>query len=280
MKSTKIIHVNTTSTNPKKVSTGNHSRPSSGSKTRVHGIMQNDSTSSSHSSLPDVEQTSKEAAEVKDTDGARLEEEQGEREPEEEQCEDEQEEGDGKTKKAVKKLTEEEVLAKAEEVVPSLLSCDDYSTIESVKGVSFLRKYAISSATNTNARRVRYFDKLAELGATSLFEKIWKTQFVDSFPDNVAEEAWKNMKDILLVMWNGTDRSTKLAQTVLDTKTHLYVIKWLRDPKLKPDSPFSKNAKVHYTIKGLFGIVHNTLANCDAGRCTEMLEWWMSSNLI
>ena len=70
------------------------------------------------------------------------------------------------------------------------------------------------------------------------------------------------MKSILLVMWNGTDRSRNLCQEVLDNKTYLSIIKWLNDPKLAAEK--TKGVHRSYTVKGLYGIIHNTLANSDA----------------
>ena len=163
-------------------------------------------------------------------------------------------------KKIVQKLTEEQVLAKVEEIMPRLSSTKDYSTTSCATDMTFLRKYSAHSTDND--RRVRYFDKLSELGVASLFEKVWSTHFLDSFTDESEKELWNNMKCILIVMWNGTDRSNQLCQSVLDQKTYISILNWLKDPKLEPDK--SDGTRESYTVKGLFGVVHNTLAQCDA----------------
>ena len=236
----------------------------SGTKTQLHSIMS--SKSSGSPSLPDIENTTITGS-LSGREATATEQNNNEMEEQEEECLEEGyggEEGEeDKNKKVVKKLTEEEVLARAEEVVPKLLSwTDDYSAKECVKDISFLRKYSVTSATNQ--RRVRYFDKLCELGITTLFEKIWKTHFTDAFPDDIGEDLWKCMRNILLVMWNGTDRSIKLSQSVLDNKTYLSVINWLNHPKIMPERTNDNSIKKQYAIKGLFGIIHNTLLNCDA----------------
>ena len=163
-------------------------------------------------------------------------------------------------KKIVQKLTEEQVLTKVGEIMQRLSSTKDYSTTSCATDMTFLRKYSAHSTDND--RRVRYFDKLTELGVAPLFEKVWSTHFLDSFTDESEKELWNNMKCILIVMWNGTDRSKKLCQSVLDQKTYISILNWLKDPKLKPDK--SDGIRESYTVKGLFGVVHNTLAQCDA----------------
>ena len=141
-----------------------------------------------------------------------------------------------------------------------LSSSKDYSTTSCATDMTFLGKYSAHSFDND--RWVRYFDKLTELGVASLFEKVWSTHFLDSFTDESEKELWNNMRCILIVMWNRTDRSKKLCQSVLDQKTDVSILNWLKDPKLELDK--SDGTRESYTVKGFFGIVHNTQARCDA----------------
>lgn len=154
-------------------------------------------------------------------------------------------------KKVVQKLTKEEILAKAEEIMPRLLNLNDYKTTDCAGDLAFLRKYSIT-----------YPSRFAEMGLTSVFERIWRTHMVDPFEDEAEKDLWNNMKCILIVMWNGTDRSEKLCQTVCDKKTYEMIIKWLKDPKLAPE--MTSKTRESYAVKGLFGIIHNTLVHCDA----------------
>ena len=162
-------------------------------------------------------------------------------------------------KKIVQKLTEEQVLTKAQEIITRLLSTVDYRTTDCATDMTFLRKYSAHSSDND--RRVRYFDKLTDMGVTSLFERVWSNHFADSFTDEGENELWNNMKCILIVMWNGTDRSKKLCQSVVDQKTYLPILKWLKDPKLEPEK--TNGVRQSYTVKGFFGVIHNTLSQCD-----------------
>ena len=264
MKSAKIQVKPGISTATSNVNSQVTSNSASGARTQLHSIIASKSPSST--SLPEIEKTTVTGF-PSGTEAVATEQNNNELvEQEEEYLEEGYGGEDGeedKSKKVVKKLTEEEVLTRVEEVVPKLLSwTDDYSTKECVKDILFLRKYSVTSATNQ--RRVRYFDKLCELGITTLFEKIWKTNFTDAFPDDIEEDLWKCMRGILLVMWNGTDRSTKLSQSVLDNTTYFSVISWLTHPNIMPDRTNGNTVKKQYAIKGLFGIIHNTLRNCDA----------------
>lgn len=202
------------------------------------------------SSLPDVESVEQEITEIENE----MDEVERETPPE-------------GAKKSIKKKTEEEVTAKAEIVMPRLLSLTDYNTEDCAKDFVFLKKYAAHSTNN--ARRVRYFDKLADLELTALFERVWTTHFTDPFTEKSELKLWNNMKSILLVMWNGTDRSKKLCQAVINNKTYLPIIKWLKDPKISAEKAAS--IRVSYTIKGFFGIIHNSLAHLDETRqlCRE-----------
>ena len=42
------------------------------------------------------------------------------------------------------------------------------------------------------------------------------------------------------------------------------MINWLNHPKIMPERTNDNSVKKQYAIKGLFGIIHNTLLNCDA----------------
>ena len=223
----------------------------SGSASRRTSLIHSMSGALSNTgSLPDVESINREDTGTGENS-----------EQDEEKLEEKQDGAPQTEKKVVKKLTEEQVIARIEDIVPRLLSIDDYrAAADCTKAFSFLKRH--SAHSSNNARRVRYFDKLAELGITPLFEKVWTTHFTESFPNELGEELWNNMKGILLVIWNGTDRSKNLAQTVLENRTYLTIIKWLSDPKLAPEK--TKGVHRSYTVKGLFGIIHNTLANCDA----------------
>ena len=186
-------------------------------------------------------------------------------------------------KTIVRKLTEDEVLAKVGEIVPRLKCTKNYGTTECATDMTFLRKYSAHSTDND--RRVRYFNKLADLGIAQVFQKVWTTHFTDLFTNDNENELWNNMKCILIVMWNGTDRSKNLCQSVLDNNTCQSIVKWLKDPKVAPDK--TNGTRESYTVKGFFGVIHNTLAQCDArhtfrevGVVQAMIPFLQSPNLM
>ncbi len=159
-----------------------------------------------------------------------------------------------------KRFTEEEVLQKLDEVIPRLHAMTSYNSKECAADLTFLRKY--SAHSDDNDRRVRYFDTLAERGITKIFLKIWTELFPLDFVSEEQSATWNNMKCILIVMWNGTDRSQKLCQKVLDDKVGQYSISLLQDSKIGPEK--TDGLRTGYTVKGLYGILHNTLQYCDA----------------
>ncbi len=164
------------------------------------------------------------------------------------------------TKSPAPKLTEEQVLAKAKEIVSRLFNIEDYSVDSCAADLLFLRKRA--SYSSDNERRVRYFDCLAGLKVASLFEKMWKRHFSDFASNPCENQLWKNLVCIMVVMWNGTDRSKKLCESVAEDKIYVSVINWLRDPALSPEKSGGKCEG--YAIRGFFGVIHNTLAAYDA----------------
>ncbi len=159
------------------------------------------------------------------------------------------------------KLTEEEVSIKVKEIMPRLLRRKEYISVDAESDLTFLRKHSAHSFDNE--RRVRYFDLVAQLDVSNLFLKIWDTHFAEFFRDKPDKSSpWSSMRNILIVMWNGTDRSKKLCEKVLESKLYTSVISWLSDPLLSPDK--TEAVAESYAVKGLFGIAHNTLARCDA----------------
>ncbi len=164
-------------------------------------------------------------------------------------------------KAPAKKLSEEEVLQKLDEVIARLHTMTSYNSKECAADLTFLRKYSAHNSGD-NDRRIRYFDALAERGVTKIFLKIWAELFPLDFVSEEQSATWNNMKCILIVMWNGTDRSKKLCQMVLNDKVGQYAINLLRDSKIGPEK--TDGLRTGYTVKGLYGILHNTLQYCDA----------------
>ena len=107
------------------VKSSSSARQRSGSaskRTTIHSTM----SGGSSTSLPDVESISRENT----VSGENSEHEE------------KQDEAPQPQKKVVKKLTEEQVTARIEEIVPRLSSSDDYCTAECTRAFNFLRRHS------------------------------------------------------------------------------------------------------------------------------------------
>ncbi|ELT88039.1 hypothetical protein CAPTEDRAFT_72731, partial [Capitella teleta] len=141
-------------------------------------------------------------------------------------------------------------------------SAEDYAT-KIVNGDLVYLKEA-SKYGERGPDRLILCDAFAESKATEVFQRIWEHNFNDTSSNFLSREnpnLFNNMKDSMILLWNGTDMSTTLVKEIVDTNLHVEILNYLKDEKLS--SHKLKGVYKKYLIKGLMGIINNLVQTCD-----------------
>ena len=142
-----------------------------------------------------------------------------------------------------------------------LLAMEDYSTVECTEHLQFIRSVLMKSSPEKKLAAATY---LHDKGIAEMFHRIWEYDFPLDFlnPENTVIST--NMRFVMSAMWNSTDRSTALCDQVIQLKLHDEMFRYLRDEKMNPWQLEDKR-KLHM-VKGLLGILQNTVRSCIAAR--------------
>lgn len=75
--------------------------------------------------------------------------------------------------------------------------------------------------------------KMMSLGIAELFQQIWKMHSDENFVDKSTDPLYLNMSNIMVVMWNMTDKCTALCEHSLDVEVHKDALKYMNaiDPQ-------------------------------------------------
>ena len=170
------------------------------------------------------------------------------------------------TKKFVDKFHLQE--KKLEEVVSGVLEClkrlhemdeEDYETSKVSNDLTYMKE--ASRYGERGPVRLAVYEAYKQGKAPELFRRIWKNNFKGNYLTKENRHLFNNMKDILIVLWNGTDMSKPLTDDIVNIKLYEDILLYLSDEKMDSmnlKSPFKK-----YLIKGLMGITNNVVQMTD-----------------
>ena len=69
--------------------------------------------------------------------------------------------------------------------------------------------------------------KMMSLGIAELFLRIWKMHSGENFVDKATDPLYRNLADIMIVMWNMTDKCTALCEHSLNIGVHKDALKYM-----------------------------------------------------
>jgi len=61
---------------------------------------------------------------------------------------------------------------------------------------------------------------MMSFGIAELFLQIWKTHSGENYVNKATDPLYRNLSDIMVVMWNMTDKCTALCEHSLDVEVH------------------------------------------------------------
>jgi len=68
---------------------------------------------------------------------------------------------------------------------------------------------------------------MLSMGIAELFLQIWKTHFGENFVDKANDPLYRNLSDVMVVMWNMTDKCTALCEHSLNIGVHKDTLKYM-----------------------------------------------------
>ena len=69
--------------------------------------------------------------------------------------------------------------------------------------------------------------KMMSLGVAELFQRMWKLHSGENFVDKATDPLYINLSNIMVVMWNMTDKCTTLCEHSLDIGVHEDALKFM-----------------------------------------------------
>jgi len=68
---------------------------------------------------------------------------------------------------------------------------------------------------------------MMSLGVAELFQRMWKLHGNENFIDKATDPLYGNLSSIMVVMWNMTDKCTKLCEHSLDIGVYKDALKYM-----------------------------------------------------
>ena len=69
--------------------------------------------------------------------------------------------------------------------------------------------------------------KMMSFGIAELFQQIWTLHSSENFVDKATDPLYLNLSNIMIVMWNTTDKCTALCEHALNIGVHKDALKYM-----------------------------------------------------
>jgi len=69
--------------------------------------------------------------------------------------------------------------------------------------------------------------KMMSLGIAELFQRVWRLHFSENFVSKATDPLYVNLANIMIVMWNMTDKCTALCEHALNIGVHKDALKYM-----------------------------------------------------
>ena len=144
-----------------------------------------------------------------------------------------------------------------------LMAVEDFSSAESIDHLGFIREVSIYGRSS-QAKKLAIADYLHSKGLAEIFLKVWQCSFPLDFLNPEKQLILTNMKFVMIALWNSTDRSPVLCERVVQLRVYEDILRYLSDEKINPQQ--LDDTRKLYLVKGLLGVLHNTVQSCTAAR--------------
>lgn len=129
----------------------------------------------------------------------------------------------------------------------------------------------------------RIVDKIIKFGIAHVFVKVWKSVNAVNFMDYDRYScAFKNLQTALSIIWNCSDKSSQLCESLVKTHVLLDLISELGSEKLCGSD--LKHENNLYLVKAYLGIMHNVVRLCcdsrrifRSAKAVKILQWYLNS---
>ena len=71
--------------------------------------------------------------------------------------------------------------------------------------------------------------KMTSLSIAELFQQMWKLHSSENFVDKATDPLYANLSNMMVVMWNMTDKCTALCEHALSIGVHKDALKYMSD---------------------------------------------------
>ena len=144
-----------------------------------------------------------------------------------------------------------------------LMAMKDFSSVECMDHLGFIREVTINGRLS-RVKKLAIADYLHSKGLAEIFLKVWQSNFPLDFLNPENQRILAIMKFVTIVMLNSTDRSSDLCERVVQLRVYEEMFRYLSDENMNPEQ--LDDARKLYLVKGLLGILHNTVHFCPAAR--------------
>ena len=151
----------------------------------------------------------------------------------------------------------------------------DLNTTECAAASKFVAKSTVFTTAENKDRRVGFVVIIAQSDFVSFFLNALTRHFRDDLLHDNNKSLFGVVRDLILVMWNGTDSSQMLCDKLAAQNGLETILRSLNHDMLQPQE--LENPKVIYITKGFLGILHNCLQKLD---CREKLRSKNAVNII
>lgn len=167
-------------------------------------------------------------------------------------------------------------------ILQLLLTRENYTCVDGRIELKFVRKMTRYSPDVVLNRRI--VDKIIKLGIAHVFVRVWKSvNSVDFMNYDKYSCAFKNLQTALSIIWNCTDKSSQLCESLIKTHVLHDLIAELGSEKLSGSD--LRNENNLYLVKAYLGILHNIVRLCTDSRRTfrsansvKILQWYLNSS--
>ena len=161
------------------------------------------------------------------------------------------------------KLGLDELYVELDRRCSELMAMEDLSSVECRNHLGFIREVSIN-ARSSRAKKLAIADYLHSKGLAEIFLKVWQSSFPLDFFNPENQRILAIMKFVTITLLNSTDRSPVLCERVVQLRVYEDIFRYLSDEKMNPEQ-LDDTHKL-YLVKGLLGILHNTVQSCTAAR--------------
>lgn len=142
-----------------------------------------------------------------------------------------------------------------------MLAFDDFSSANATADLRFVQSQTRYSADIVLNRRI--VERIVRCGIAHVYLRAWQSlSTVDYFTDATA---FTNLQLVLSVVWNCTDKSVSLCDSLARAAVANHMIAELADTRLL-DADLASDPDRHYLVKAYLGILHNMVRMCADSR--------------